>query len=34
MNPDTLLAHFDRLCEAPGAIPLLRRFILDLACPR
>jgi len=31
MNPDTLLIHFDRLCEAPGAIPRLRRFILDLA---
>jgi type I restriction enzyme S subunit len=26
-----LLAHFDRLAEAPGAVPRLRRFILDLA---
>ena len=27
----TLLQHFDRLAEAPDAIPRLRRFILDLA---
>lgn len=27
----TLLQHFDRLVEAPDAIPRLRRFILDLA---
>jgi type I restriction enzyme, S subunit len=31
MNPAQLLAHFDRLTEAPDAIPRLRRFILDLA---
>jgi type I restriction enzyme S subunit len=31
MNPARLLAHFDRLIEAPDAIPRLRRFILDLA---
>ena len=31
MNPDRLLAQFDRLAEAPDAIPRLRRFILDLA---
>ena len=31
MNPAQLLAHFDRLVEAPDAIPRLRRFILDLA---
>jgi type I restriction enzyme S subunit len=31
MNPSQLLAHFDRLAEAPDAIPRLRRFILDLA---
>jgi type I restriction enzyme S subunit len=31
MNPERLLAHFDRLAEAPDAIPRLRRFILDLA---
>ena len=31
MNPNQLLAHFDRLAEAPDAIPRLRRFILDLA---
>ena len=26
-----LLAHFDRIADAPDAIPRLRRFILDLA---
>jgi type I restriction enzyme, S subunit len=31
MNPARLLAHFDRLVDAPDAIPRLRRFILDLA---
>jgi type I restriction enzyme S subunit len=31
MNPDLLLAHFDRISDAPDAIPRLRRFILDLA---
>jgi type I restriction enzyme S subunit len=31
MNAERLLEHFDRLAEAPGAIPRLRRFILDLA---
>ncbi len=31
MNPAQLLAHFDRICDAPDAIPRLRRFILDLA---
>lgn len=31
MNPEQLLAHFDRLSEATDAIPRLRRFILDLA---
>lgn len=31
MNPDQMLAHFDRISEAPDAIPRLRRFILDLA---
>ena len=31
MNPDTLLARFDQISEAPEAIPRLRRFILDLA---
>ncbi len=31
MNADRLLTHFDRLAEAPDAIPRLRRFILDLA---
>jgi hypothetical protein len=31
MNATQLLAHFDRLAEAPGAVPRLRRFILDLA---
>jgi type I restriction enzyme, S subunit len=31
MNPAQLLAHFNRISEAPDAIPRLRRFILDLA---
>jgi type I restriction enzyme, S subunit len=31
MNAERLLQHFDRLSEAPDAIPCLRRFILDLA---
>jgi len=31
MNPAQLLAHFDRISEAPDAIPRLRCFILDLA---
>ena len=31
MNPTRLLQHFDRISEAPDAIPRLRRFILDLA---
>lgn len=31
MNPERLIKHFDRIAEAPDAIPRLRRFILDLA---
>jgi len=31
MSPERLLQHFDRISEAPDAIPRLRRFILDLA---
>jgi type I restriction enzyme S subunit len=31
MNRDLLLTHFNRISDAPGAIPRLRRFILDLA---
>ena len=31
MNASRLLEHFDRISEAPDAIPKLRRFILDLA---
>jgi type I restriction enzyme S subunit len=31
MNPAQLLEHFDRIAEAPDAVPRLRRFILDLA---
>jgi type I restriction enzyme S subunit len=31
MNQDLLLNHFDRISEAPDAVPHLRRFILDLA---
>jgi type I restriction enzyme S subunit len=31
MNSDVLIAHYDRISEAPDAIPRLRQFILDLA---
>src|SRR5215475_8922514 len=31
MNPARLLQHFERISEAPDAIPRLRQFILDLA---
>jgi type I restriction enzyme, S subunit len=31
VNAERLLQHFDRISEAPDAIPRLRRFILDLA---
>ena len=31
MNAAQLLSHFDRISDAPDAIPRLRRFILDLA---
>ena len=31
MNAEQLLTHFDRIVNAPDAIPRLRRFILDLA---
>ena len=31
MNLTLILAHFDRLAEAPEAIPHLRQFILDVA---
>ena len=31
MNADRLLAHFDRIADAPDAMARLRRFILDLA---
>ena len=31
MNPTQLLSHFDRISDAPDAIPRLRRFILALA---
>ena len=31
MNPAQLLTHFDRISDAPDAVPRLRRFILDLA---
>ena len=31
MNAERLLAHFDRVADAPDAVPRLRRFILDLA---
>ena len=31
MNAERLLQHFERISEAPDAIPRLRRFILDFA---
>ncbi len=31
MNADRLLAHYERVADAPDAIPRLRRFILELA---
>jgi type I restriction enzyme S subunit len=31
MNPELLLAHFNRISDSPDAISHLRRFILDLA---
>lgn len=31
MTPEFILGHFDRISDAPDAIPRLRRFILDLA---
>ena len=31
MNADRLLAHYERIADAPNAIARLRRFILDLA---
>ncbi|WP_295431858.1 restriction endonuclease subunit S [uncultured Thiodictyon sp.] len=31
MNQEQLLKHFDRIVDAPDAVPRLRRFILDLA---
>ncbi len=31
MKPAQLLAHFDRVSEAPDSIPCLRQFILELA---
>ena len=31
MNVERLLTHFNRIADAPDAIPRLRRFILDLA---
>jgi type I restriction enzyme, S subunit len=31
MNAELLLGHFNRVSDAPDAVPRLRRFILDLA---
>lgn len=31
MSPERLLKHFEKISEAPDAVPRLRRFILDLA---
>jgi len=31
MDTPELLTHFNRLADAPGAIPRLRRRVLDLA---
>jgi type I restriction enzyme S subunit len=31
MNAERLLAHYEKIADAPDAVPRLRRFILDLA---
>ncbi|MFZ5690210.1 MAG: restriction endonuclease subunit S [Pseudomonadota bacterium] len=31
MNTERLLAHYEKIADAPDAIPRLRRFVLDLA---
>jgi type I restriction enzyme S subunit len=31
MNADRLLAHYERISDAPDAVPRLQRFVLDLA---
>jgi type I restriction enzyme, S subunit len=31
MNAERLLRHYERIADAPDAIPRLRRFVLDLA---
>jgi type I restriction enzyme S subunit len=31
MNADELLRHYERVADAPEAVPLLRRFVLELA---
>jgi type I restriction enzyme S subunit len=31
LNAEGLLKHFDRIAEAPDAVPRLRQFILALA---
>jgi type I restriction enzyme, S subunit len=31
MNPELLLAHFNRISKSPEAVPRLRKFILELA---
>ena len=31
MNAERLLAHYEKIADAPDAIARLRRFILDLA---
>ena len=31
MNADRFLAHYERIADAPDAVPRLRKFILDLA---
>lgn len=31
MNAERLLAHYEKIADAPDAIPRLRRFVLDLA---
>ena len=31
MKADRLLAHYERIADAPDAVPRLRRFVLDLA---
>ena len=34
MNAERLLAHYEKIADAPDAVARLRRCILDLAVPK